>query len=129
MKTYRGVDVEIHTFLTSALVGGEWSASLPCRFTPGIHFIGGRVDPRAGLDDMEKWKFFTLPGLELLPPGRPARSQSLYRLSYPGSLTHLVPRLIMREPYLHSPMRHHGVMFNHRANFTFHTGMKLTTKC
>jgi hypothetical protein len=23
------------------------------------------VDPRAGLDDMEKWKFFTLPGLEL----------------------------------------------------------------
>jgi hypothetical protein len=26
------------------------------------------VDPRAGLDDMEKWKFFTLPGLELPPP-------------------------------------------------------------
>jgi hypothetical protein len=25
------------------------------------------VDPRAGLDDMEKWKFFTLPGLELPP--------------------------------------------------------------
>jgi hypothetical protein len=26
------------------------------------------VDPRAGLDDMEKWKFFTLPGLELPLP-------------------------------------------------------------
>jgi hypothetical protein len=26
------------------------------------------VDPRAGLDDMEKWKFFTLPVLELPPP-------------------------------------------------------------
>jgi hypothetical protein len=26
---------------------------------------GGWVDPRAGLDDMEKWKFFTLSGLEL----------------------------------------------------------------
>jgi hypothetical protein len=44
----------------SALVGGEWSASRPCRFTPGerapgTHFIGGWVDPRAGLDDMEKW--------------------------------------------------------------------------
>jgi hypothetical protein len=35
MKTYGGVDVHIHIFLTSALVGGEWSASRPCRFTPG----------------------------------------------------------------------------------------------
>jgi hypothetical protein len=29
---------------------------------------------------MEKGKFFTLPGLQLRPLGRPARSQSLYRL-------------------------------------------------
>jgi hypothetical protein len=43
------------------------------------------VDPRAGLNDLEKRKFFTLPGLELLPLCRPARSQSLYRLRYPGS--------------------------------------------
>jgi hypothetical protein len=58
MKAYGGVDVWIHIFLTSALVGGEWSASRPCRFnpgkSPGTHFIGGWVDPRAGLDDMEK---------------------------------------------------------------------------
>jgi hypothetical protein len=40
------------------------------------------VGPRAGLDDVEKIKFLTLPGLELRPLGRPARSQSLYRLSY-----------------------------------------------
>jgi hypothetical protein len=33
------------------------------------------VDPRAGLDDMEKWKFLTLPGLEPRPLSRPARSQ------------------------------------------------------
>jgi hypothetical protein len=33
----------------------------------GTHFIRGLVDPRAGLDDMEKRKFFTLPGLELPP--------------------------------------------------------------
>jgi hypothetical protein len=43
------------------------------------------VGPRAGLDDMEKRTFLTLPGLELPPLGRPARSQSLYRLRYPGS--------------------------------------------
>jgi hypothetical protein len=43
------------------------------------------VDPIAGLDDVEKSKFFTLPGLELQPLGRPAPRQSIYRLSYPGS--------------------------------------------
>jgi hypothetical protein len=34
MKAYGGVDVYIHIFLTSTLVGGEWSASHPGRFTP-----------------------------------------------------------------------------------------------
>jgi hypothetical protein len=79
MKTYGGVDVEIHIFLTSALAGGEWSASRPCRFNPGesatgTHWIGGWVDPIVGLDDVKKRKFLTLPGLELRPLGRPARS-------------------------------------------------------
>jgi hypothetical protein len=59
MKAYGGVDVQIHIFLTSALVGGEWSTSRPGRFTPGKEppvpiVIGGWVDPRAGLDDLEK---------------------------------------------------------------------------
>jgi hypothetical protein len=35
MKAYVGVDVEIHVFLTSALIGGEWSALRPFRFNPG----------------------------------------------------------------------------------------------
>jgi hypothetical protein len=80
MKAYGGMDVQIHIFLTSALVGGEWSASRPGRFTPGervpgTHWIGGWVDPRPGLDDVEKRTFLTLPGLELRSLGRPARSQ------------------------------------------------------
>jgi hypothetical protein len=33
MKAYGGVDVEIHIFLTSAVVLGEWSASSLGRFT------------------------------------------------------------------------------------------------
>jgi hypothetical protein len=78
MKEYGGVDVLIQIFLTSALAGGEWSASRSGRFT--THWMGGWVDPRAGLDDLEKRKFLTLPGLELQPLRRPARSQSLYRL-------------------------------------------------
>jgi hypothetical protein len=36
--------------------------------SPGTQLIGGWVDPRTGLDDMEKWKFLPPPGLELQPP-------------------------------------------------------------
>jgi hypothetical protein len=75
MKAYGGVNVYIHIFLTSATAGGEWSASRACRFTPGkrapvTHWIGGWVDPRIGLGDVEKRKFLTLPR----PFSRPARS-------------------------------------------------------
>jgi hypothetical protein len=68
----------IHIFLTSALAGGEWSASRPGRFiprevAPGAYWIGW-VEPRAGLDDMEKRKFLTLLGLKLRPIGHPAHS-------------------------------------------------------
>jgi hypothetical protein len=35
MKTYWGAKVQFHSFLTSALDGGEWSASHPGRFTCG----------------------------------------------------------------------------------------------
>jgi hypothetical protein len=38
-----------------------------------------------GLDDMEKWKFLTLRGLELRPFYRSANRQSLHRLRYRGS--------------------------------------------
>jgi hypothetical protein len=80
----------MHVFLISAVAGGEWSASLPGRFTPGerapgTHWIGDWVGSRAVLDDVERKKFLILPGLELRPLGRPARSRSLYRLSYPSS--------------------------------------------
>jgi hypothetical protein len=51
------------------------------RERPGTHCTRGWVGPRAGLDVCEKSR-----------PNRPARSQSLYRLSYPGPfrvLSHL----------------------------------------
>jgi hypothetical protein len=43
-------------------------ATLPPGKSPSTHFIGGWVDPRVGVDDMEKWKFFTLSELELPLP-------------------------------------------------------------
>jgi hypothetical protein len=61
MKTYLGVEVQLHSFLTSALDGDEWSASRLVRFipterAPGTHCIGGWVDPRAVLDAVVKRK-------------------------------------------------------------------------
>jgi hypothetical protein len=89
MKTYGEVAVQIHSFFTSDLVEGKWSASRPSRFTsgetdPSTYWIGGWVGPRAGVDNVEKRHFLTLSGLELRLIDRPARSQSLYRLRYPG---------------------------------------------
>jgi hypothetical protein len=48
-------------FFISTLDGDEWSASCPSRFTcresaPVAYYIGGSVDPRAGLDNVEKRK-------------------------------------------------------------------------
>jgi hypothetical protein len=70
MKTYGGMDVYIHVLPTSALVVGEWSASLPGRFTPGkivpiTYWIQSWVDPRTGVDDVERRKFLPLPELKL----------------------------------------------------------------
>jgi hypothetical protein len=84
--------------MTSALAGGEWSVSPPGRFTPRgkaprIHWIGGLVDHRAGLDDVEERQFFATPGLELRPLGRLTHRKSLYRLSYHGF--HVVCQIIV----------------------------------
>jgi hypothetical protein len=66
----------------AAVVSRRLTASRPGRtpgeIAPGTHWIGGWVSPRAGLDDVKK-------RLELQALGRPARSQSLYRLRYSGS--------------------------------------------
>jgi hypothetical protein len=77
LRTYWGSRGIAPPFLTSALDGGEWLASCLGRFIPGNHWIGGWVDPRSGLDVVEKRKSLPLPGTEL---GRPALNPSLYRL-------------------------------------------------
>jgi hypothetical protein len=76
-------------FLTSALDGGEWSASRSCCFTsgeraPGIHWAGGWVDPIVGLDGAEKKKSWECWELN---PGHNVSSQLLYQLSYPDLIT------------------------------------------
>jgi hypothetical protein len=91
--------VEIHIFLASALVGGEWSASRPCRFPPGkeppvpiLLEVGWTPEP--------VWTIWRSENIYLTgtrtsaPPGRPASSQSLYPLSYPGSVMSSYQRIL-----------------------------------
>jgi hypothetical protein len=52
------------------------------------------VRPRAGLDDMEKWKFLTLPGHELQPLGR---LRTMVEIAHSSSLD-LIPGLPVHTP-------------------------------
>jgi hypothetical protein len=72
MKTYGGVDVYTNVFLTSALVGGGWSASRFGHFalgemTPGTHWRGrlGGLHSRSGRHG--EVQILAPPGLELRP--------------------------------------------------------------
>jgi hypothetical protein len=70
MKAYWGSGGIAPLILTSALDGGEWSASRPGRFTPrerapSTHWLGGWVGPRAILDAEVKRKIPSPPpGIE-----------------------------------------------------------------
>jgi hypothetical protein len=59
MKTYRGVVVQIHDFLTTALIEDEWSVSRFGHYIPVAHYIYCWVGTVSGVD-AEKSKFFTL---------------------------------------------------------------------
>jgi hypothetical protein len=63
MKTCEGSGIQLHSFLNSALYGGEWSASRTGRFppprgeeVPGTPWIGSWVGPRDGPETTAKRK-------------------------------------------------------------------------
>jgi hypothetical protein len=89
MRTYGGcgcIDPRFLDFDTSCMWASRPGRFIPRERVPSTHWLGAWEGPGAGMnDDMEKWTFFILPELELRPLSRPARSQSLYRLSYYGS--------------------------------------------
>jgi hypothetical protein len=71
MKTYGALEIELHAFLTSALDGGEWSASRRATLPTGIDtevptlYGAGWMGPTAGLGPMEmKQNLLPLPGIK-----------------------------------------------------------------
>jgi len=67
-------ELQLYSFLTSVLDGGEWSTLRPGGFNLWIHWRGGWVGPRAGLNDFDK-NFLPLPGLN---PGLSSQQPSHY---------------------------------------------------
>jgi hypothetical protein len=53
----------------------------------GTHWTKGWADPKTDLDDVEKRENLAIPGIKHRPLVSPDPSQSLSRLSYPGSDT------------------------------------------
>jgi hypothetical protein len=83
-KAYRGMDFLDLGTGWKRLVSFTSRPLYPWGNSPQYPFdrrLGGH---RAGLDNVEKRKFLTLPQLELRHLGHSVRRQSLYRLSYPG---------------------------------------------
>jgi hypothetical protein len=77
MKTYGGGCI-VPLFLTLALDGRGWSTSLVGHFTPRIHWIGGWVVPRTGLDSVEKRKSLASAGNQTLAVQLEARRLTNY---------------------------------------------------
>jgi hypothetical protein len=76
----------------------------PRERAPSTYFIGGWVDPRARSGRYGEVKIFYPTGTRTPAlPGRPARSQSLYRLSYSGStsVTNFKSVAISNKPHRH----------------------------
>jgi hypothetical protein len=88
-----------YSFLSSALDRGEWSASRPGRALPSVPIVqeAGWAPEPVWTQRIEEKIFCPLPGIEPRSAGRPVRSQTLYCLSYPGSViyVHIVTTCIL----------------------------------
>jgi hypothetical protein len=119
---HKGPEVEYgYTLsLTSALYGGGWSPH-PGHFTPrgrpSTHCIGGWVGPTAGLDGCGQSHPTRIWSLD-----RPACSESIYRLSYPGP-PHYVD-VIVTLNWVNHVLHFFPTLFHH-----LHAIFKLSSKC
>ena len=76
MHAYLEVVLLLHSFLTSAIDGHEWSTSRPGRFIPAKeNWFPPEAEwaPRSGMNVLEKRKLFAITGIR--PPDRPAHNQ------------------------------------------------------
>ena len=77
------VEVKLYSSMTAALEGGEWSAACPSRILPPGKTRYPFYRRLGGPQDWSGWAEKSLPHQDSILD-HPARSQSLYRLSYPA---------------------------------------------
>jgi hypothetical protein len=109
MQTYGGVEVYTHVF--SALVGGEWSASRTCRFTPRYP-VGRRLrGPQNRSGRRRKEKNLGHTGTRTPTPW-PTKPISIRYTDCATRLPHLhlVPRLNMHGAVSPIPHRLNGIL-------------------
>jgi hypothetical protein len=84
MEALGGEECSFYSFLTSALDGGEWSASRPGRALAPGKGPPGPIVQEAGWAPEPVWTqgrgtiLLPLPGIDLRSPGRPVHSRTLY---------------------------------------------------
>jgi hypothetical protein len=66
MKTYGGVDEQVHEFLISAQLHTPAALS-PVEKNPSTHCLRGWMGTRPGLHSLERRKILPLPGLHFDP--------------------------------------------------------------
>jgi hypothetical protein len=97
----------VHVFQTSALVGGEWSASRPGRFTPverapSTQWIRGWLGPRTGLHAADKRKFW---------PYQDSNSDPLVIQLVASHYTNYIVQASLCQICINESFTHHWFMF------------------
>jgi hypothetical protein len=83
------VEVSLYSFFNFGARWGGWSTPRPGRLTPGKYPVS--IVSEGGWASGPDWSGAeNLASTRIRSPHHPARSESLYRLSYRGPLTHVV---------------------------------------
>jgi hypothetical protein len=106
VETLGGEEVQLLLILNLG-TRQEWVVSVmhrqrfsPGKRTTGIHWMGGWVGPRTGLDTEVRGKsLLPLPGIELWSPGHPVCSQTLYWWNYlaPEERNYIIKFLMLQD--------------------------------
>jgi hypothetical protein len=85
----RGVEVKLHSFVTSVLIGDEWFNSRPSLYPPvqnlDTHWIGGCVGRRGGVEFCKWGMYLVFTGIRTTEP--PARILFSILTAFPGTLS------------------------------------------
>ena len=99
---HTGIGVYLHSFFNLGARWGGWSTPRSGRFTPGKEIRYPSYRRLGGPQGRSGREREISPPAGILSPDRPARSESLYRLSYPGPHMHVTNAITRGTEISHS---------------------------